>query len=200
MTIANNAINTNRASLVLNGRNSVLGNAVIQQNETGTMIIENFNANSNIFLNCSGTGIVQCNVPITFKILAGTGGTGQTQLDYYYQETVNANFTGAQTFTLAIKYKRVGTQVFMFIPSSTLVNATSATFLTANATVPLWARPIADVWDTSINVRVGANYASGLTWVSTGGSIVIYASANQGNFSNNQPIQIRSGSLTWLMA
>lgn len=57
LSIINNAVNVNRATLELKGGTN-LSPITIQQDQTGTIVLENFNTNSGLDIRTNGTGVV----------------------------------------------------------------------------------------------------------------------------------------------
>jgi hypothetical protein len=72
VSVLNNAVNTNRAQLILNGKSPTLGSLVVQQTETGSAIVENFNNNSDISILPHGNGNVVLSPPTGHVKLSGT--------------------------------------------------------------------------------------------------------------------------------
>lgn len=197
LIINNNDINTNRASITLYGRSQTNASFRVQQDENGRAVLENFQPGGNILLQ-TNAGYIHCGSGVIFQTLAGTGGTGQTPLNYYYQEVITCNFTGARAFSLNIRFKRIGSQVFAFIPSSNEAKSTASATLTATNVVPVWARPVVDFWQGGYPCKNNTPINS-LLWVKTNGDMVFYGSGSEAVFSNNQISAIRSSTVSWLV-
>ncbi len=192
LDIRNTGTNTNRANINLYGRYASVSPLKIQQTESGTGIIENFATDANVSFLTNGTGTFSFNKGI---YLPGTAGSGQSELNCYYEEKISTAFTGALTGQSSdIRFKRIGTQCFM---NFSLISGTATSTATIYSTgaVPTWCRPLAETFFIP-NIR-NNTYANGLCKVDTSGDITFYATGAEGNFTSGNAISIRGFSMNW---